>query len=80
MKMCGTIKRLALQCCYLLDLPGNALLLVLEGGGAFILWLSFNQANSSFLAWVIPCEINTKNGHTSQISLKLRAHIVYLEE
>ena len=30
--------------------------------------------------WVIPCEINTKNGHMSQISLKLRAHIVYLEE
>ena len=30
--------------------------------------------------WVIPCEINTKNGHMSQISLKLLAHIVYVEE
>ena len=30
--------------------------------------------------WVIPCEINTKNGRMSQISLKLCAHIVHMEE
>ena len=30
--------------------------------------------------WVIPCEINTKNGRMSQISLKLCAHIIYEEE
>ena len=27
--------------------------------------------------WVIPCQINTQNGHPSRISLKLGEHIPY---
>ena len=43
-------------------------------------WLRIEKeefVNTCTDIWVIPCEINTKNGHMSQISLKLCAHIVY---